>query len=475
MNTIPLSPDRMIIQGGMGVYISTPFLAKTVSMNGGLGTVSGVAAERLLATILQNGDVGGHYRRALAHFPFPNISKMVLDEFFVEEGNPRGVSKRGVPVFTVNPSRILISLTICANYAFVWLAKEGHENPVSVNYLEKIAMPHIYALTGALLAGVDFVTMGAGIPLLIPELMRNIIDGKEASYRIPVEGTSITSHTMRFSPEEFLGGKLPLMKLPGFIPIIASNLLATIFMTKVPEGSVQGFVIEEPTAGGHNAPPRTRIPDETGAVQLVYGKKDAVDYAKIAACGLPFWIGGSYASPERLAYARSIGAVGIQAGSIFALSHDSGMNVEIRQEVCKRGFKGTLVIRTDMSISPTGFPFKVAVIPSTVAESAVYDARTRGCDQGALVTLYEKPDGSIGYRCPSEPVASYVHKGGKEERAIGCGCVCNGLIANTILGNPGEFPLVTLGDDVGFLKHLMDHSRDSYGVSDALAYLLCKV
>ena len=32
-----------IIQGGMGVYISTPFLANAVSRNGALGTVSEIA------------------------------------------------------------------------------------------------------------------------------------------------------------------------------------------------------------------------------------------------------------------------------------------------------------------------------------------------------------------------------------------------------------------------------------------------
>ena len=72
-------PSFKIIQGGMGVYISTPFLANPVSQNDALGTVSGVAPERVMARILQRGDPGGHYRRALAHFPFPEVSKQVLD------------------------------------------------------------------------------------------------------------------------------------------------------------------------------------------------------------------------------------------------------------------------------------------------------------------------------------------------------------------------------------------------------------
>jgi len=471
MDIIPLSPDRKIIQGGMGVYISTPFLAKTVSMDGGLGTISGVALERLLAQILQSGDVGGHYRRALFAFPFPEFSDMVLDEFFIEEGNPKGLPKKVTPVFTVNPSRKLIALTVCANYAFAWLAKEGHQNPVSMNYLEKIAMPHVYAITGAMLAGIDFITMGAGLPLEIPQVMRNIVSGKEATYKVYVDGINIKSHTMRFHPESFFGGKLPPMKLPGFLPIVASNTLATKFMS-LPKGSVQGLIIEEPTAGGHNAPPRTRFLGKGGKVVKDYGEKDVVDYAEIAKLGAPFWLGGAYASPEKLRRALSVGATGIQAGTIFALSDDSGMDPEIRRVLRKLGFEGRLKIRTDFDVSPTGFPFKVVGLPGTIADKKFYKQRRRICDQGALVSLYEKTDGSIGYRCPSEPVLNYINKGGKLEDTVGRGCICNGLIANTVLGNPGERAVITLGDDIGFLHCLMANSHSSYSASSALQYLV---
>ncbi|MCJ7755904.1 MAG: hypothetical protein MUP13_15190, partial [Thermoanaerobaculales bacterium] len=59
-----------IIQGGMGVAISNWNLARTVSKLGQLGVVSGVALEVLLVRRLQDGDVGGHIRRALESFPF---------------------------------------------------------------------------------------------------------------------------------------------------------------------------------------------------------------------------------------------------------------------------------------------------------------------------------------------------------------------------------------------------------------------
>ena len=75
----------------MGVNISDLFLARTVSMLGQQGTVSGVALEKVLSRILQRGDPGGHIRRALSHFPFPRVAEKVLSTFYVEGG----ISKEG--------------------------------------------------------------------------------------------------------------------------------------------------------------------------------------------------------------------------------------------------------------------------------------------------------------------------------------------------------------------------------------------
>jgi len=451
-----------IIQGGMGVYVSSPFLANAVSRQGALGTVSGVAPERILARILASGDVGGHYRRALRHFPFPRVAKQVLDAYYIEEGNPQQLTPRGVPLLTIDPPEMLIALSICANFAFVHLAKEGHDRPVSINYLEKIALPHLYSITGAMLAGVDVITMGAGIPLQIPEVIKELAEGRTASYRIPVAGSGITHHTLNFNPGEFFGAKLPALKKPRFIPIIASNLLAALFLKKSPKDSVYGFVVEEPTAGGHNAPPRKGT---------AYGPKDEVNYAEMAKLGRPFWIGGSKASPEKLRWAKSVGAAGIQAGTIFALCEESGMNPNIRRMIRARGYMGDLTVRSDLNASPTGFPFKVADLPGSLSDDRVYLARSRVCNQGVLRTLFEKPDGTIGYRCPGEPVDAHVKKLGKIEETNGVRCICNGLMATVDLEDGDEPPIVTLGDDVGFLRSVMADAGASYGIADALEYL----
>jgi NAD(P)H-dependent flavin oxidoreductase YrpB (nitropropane dioxygenase family) len=464
--------NRSIIQGGMGISISTPFLANICSRLGALGTVSGVAAERVFARILQLGDVGGHYRRALSQFPFPEVVERIIARYFVPGGKSVDRDFKVVPAFSMTPSRDLIELAVAASFCSVWLAKEGHDNPVSINYLEKLQIPHVFHLTGAMLAGVDYVTMGAGITLQIPGVLDAIASGGSPSYRVYVEGAKGTE-TISFNPREFFGEKFPReLQRPSFFSIVSTEVLASHMVHKLKDlvDPIQGFVVELSTAGGHNAPPRVKgVFDETG--QPLYGPKDEVNFEKLRALGIPFWLGGGFASPEGLAEAQARGAVGIQVGSIIALSEDSGMDPTYRREMRRLGYWGELVIRTDPSASPTGFPFKMVQLAGTQSDPAVYAARKRVCDLSALVVPYERPDGKIGFRCSAEPVEAYLRKGGKLEDTVGAQCLCNGLFYGARLGNPFEIPTFTLGDHFGFLRHLMANENSSYAAPDAIAYL----
>ncbi len=447
-----------IIQGGMGPYVSNPFLAKKVCQHGGLGTVSGVAAERILPAILQRGDPNGHYRRALATFPFQDSVERIMDAFFIEDGKWKNHQTRAVPVSNLDPSTLWIDLAICANYAFVWLAKEGHDQPVSINWLEKIVLPHVYAITGAMLAGVNIITMGAGLPLHIPAVINNLVNGQPLSYPIPIVGEK-NKHIIHFDPKKFFGADLPTLTAPAFIPIISSNVLAEVCMERIPD-AVQGFVVEKDTAGGHNASPRGRlILNERG--EPVYGPRDRVNYQGLARLGKPFWVGGSYAHPGKVEEALGFGACGVQIGSAFALCDDSGITEQLRARARHLAFERQLQIRTSPDASPTGYPFKIALIPGTLSDKQVFERRPRICNHGALVELFRRDDGTIGCQCSASP-------GNLSGKAL---CLCNGLIASAGLNNEGEPCLLTLGDDTSFVEHLMEGPDDSYGVPDVFNYL----
>jgi len=51
---------------------------------------------------------------------------------------------------------------VLGQLAEVFLAREGHENPVGINFLEKVQMPHLSSIYGAMLAGVGLRDHGGG-------------------------------------------------------------------------------------------------------------------------------------------------------------------------------------------------------------------------------------------------------------------------------------------------------------------------
>lgn len=467
----------VIIQGGMGAAVSGWRLAREVSLAGQLGVVSGTALDLVLSRRLQLGDPGGHMRRALAEFPYPKMVERILERYFIPGGKDAATPFRPTSMPAVELSEEQTALIVAGNFVEVFLAGEGHGGLVGINYLEKIQPPTLASLYGALLAGVDFVLMGAGIPRWIPGALDRLSRGEAADLPIHVEGAgaedAIHSH---FDPEKFGGGPPPALKRPKFLAIVASVTLASMLARKA-SGRVDGFVVEGPTAGGHNAPPR-------GAMTLndigepVYGERDVVDLAQMRALGLPFWLAGSYGTPEGLAAALSAGATGVQVGTAFAFCEESGLQDDIKRQVLEMSRVGTARVYTDPVASPTGFPFKVLQLEGTHSADDVYACRERICDLGFLRQAYRREDGSLGWRCPGEPEDAFVRKGGTAEETIGRKCVCNALLANVGMAQvrhdgTAELPLVTCGNDVSQIaRFARSDSADSYTAREVIAQLL---
>lgn len=473
----PVSVLPKIIQGGMGAGVSNWTLANAVSRLGQLGVVSGTALDVIVSRRLQDGDPGGHMRRAIARFPFPEMAGRVLARHFVEGGRPADTPYRAIPMYArTGSARELIELCIVANFAEVFLAREGHDGPVGINYLEKIQLPVLPSIYGAMLAGVAAVLMGAGIPIRVPGVLDHFALHEAAEYALSITGSIEGDDTlMRFSPSDWIEGTPPAMKRPLFLPIIASNTLALTLSRKA-NGRVDGFIIEGPTAGGHNAPPRGK-PPLSAAGEPVYGERDVVDLAKMRELGLPFWLAGGRGTTEGLRDALASGAAGIQVGTAFAYCVESGLDTATKERVLRLAAAGSARIFTDPVASPTGFPFKVVQLEGTLSSEAEYLARTRICDLGYLREPYRRDDGSTGYRCASEPVAQYVAKGGGEDNAQGRKCLCNALMADiglpqTRAGGIGEKTLVTSGDDVADTARFLAPGAASYSAADVVTRLL---
>ncbi len=457
----------------MGVGVSGWRLARAVSVAGQLGVVSGVGLDTLLARRLQLGDAGGHIRRALGHFPFPDAVRRILDRYFVAGGLGPGQRFRPAAAPSLRSSLASTQLAVAANFVEVTLAKEGHDGLIGVNYLEKLQMSNAAALYGAMLAGVDFVLMGAGVPAQIPALLDSLADGRPGALPVDVKGGGRSPAAVGVDPAAALGDTRRLPR-PEFLAVVSSHVLAA-FLARDPRTRPDGFVVEGPQAGGHNAPPRGPLRlDPEG--QPVYGPRDVVDLEEMAALGLPFWLAGGRASPSSLSEALACGASGIQVGSIFALCEESDLDRSHKRAIVDLWREGTLRVRSDAAASPTGYPFQLAELPGTTAEDDVFAKRKRVCDVGYLRVPFVGDGGKVGYRCPAEPVEHYLRKGGRSGDTVGRRCLCNGLIAAIGLGQrrPGgtaEPAVVTIGQELTFLDHVAPAALD-YTAGDAVGYLL---
>jgi nitronate monooxygenase len=228
-----MSGSCTIIQGGMGVGVSNWKLAQTVSRAGQLGVVSGTALDQILSRRLQDGDLDGQMRRAMDSFPFPSMANRVWDTYFLAGGKAEWTSYKTVPLLAKDNPRELSELCIVSNFVEVFLAHEGHTNPVGINYLEKIQAALLPCIYGAMLAGVDTIIMGAGIPLKIPGVLDLFAHHQRAEYNMHVIGSvEGDDTTMHFDPSEFAECALPPLKRPKFFAIVSSNTLATTMVKK---------------------------------------------------------------------------------------------------------------------------------------------------------------------------------------------------------------------------------------------------
>ena len=388
----------IVIQGGMGIAVSDWRLAKTVSQTGQLGVVSGTAINSVLVRRLQDGDLDGDCRRALKAFPSQEIAQKILDTYFIEGGKAATQSYKRPPMFNLESPKSLLQLTVAASFVEVWLAREGHTGLIGINLLEKVVLPNLACLYGALLAGVDYVIMGAGIPREIPGALDLLSQNQTATLKVPVAGAAEDGVTT-FDPVSVMENTvLTPLKRPYFFPIVSSAILAAN-LKKKSTGRVDGFIVEGPLAGGHNAPPRGPMKlNDRG--EPIYGERDEVNLKDMAALELPFWMAGYYATPEKLQEVRAQGAHGVQVGTLFAFSEESGVKEEHKRNALtkittEQAPDGGWIF-TDPRSSPTGFPFKAARLSGTISEEALYLSRKRICDLGYLRHAYQKPDGSVG-------------------------------------------------------------------------------
>ncbi len=499
----------------MGVYVSNWRLAKAVAMQRPgetAGSVSGTALDVVYVRLLQLGDPGGHARRALQALDDKfgvTIGRGICDHYFIEGGKAPNARFRSAPMHMVQayddrrvfpmpngataavPFKLgddIIELLIATGFAEVWLAKEGHSGKIFINFLNKIELPLIYTLYGAMLAGVDGVVVGAGNPEGLPALCQQLAEHAAVTHKISLLYRETGEEfVLAFDPKQIAGGGFTAQPLttPAFLAIVSLEDLVKV-LAESDSTPPDGFIIEHHTAGGHNANPSGPMSKDTRG-QPIYGARDEADLAAIRAVGIPFWLAGGYGSGPKLQEALAAGANGVQVGTVFALAEESGMKPEYRSAILaalKNGVDDADLVQTT-TFSPTGFAFKVVQIQDTLSDDDVYTSRSRICDIGMLQQRgFSKPDEhgdrTLFQRCPAGPIETYVKKRGLEHNTDERRCLCNGLLSCVGLGQVKEVrgelveepAIVTLGNHLDGVRRLSRQGQTHYYVQDVVADIL---
>lgn len=439
-----------------------------------VGVVSGVALPLFMARELELGDRGGHLRRAFDHFPNKEMADRIYNKYYIPGGKAPDQPFTDIPMASMRSPRLLNEMTILANFSEVWLAKEGHDGYVGINYLEKIQWYHPAAAFGAMLAGAEYMIVGAGFPRQFPSMLarpskppkpdlpskpgmlEKLAKYEPVKYTLTVEGADADEeHCIFFNPREYIPESIASdLTPPKFVPILAYPRL---IQRMVDQYDIKAAIVEGPKAGGHLSPERDEKPFDLSTIAV------------------PVYLAGGYGSPEGLL--ESIDqhkAAGVSIASILALSKGSGILESLQREVFRRYKKGTLEIIVDPKISPTGFRFRT-VQGIGITDPEIAAGREKICDLGFLrhiaqqvITDRETSEKvkKIVYYCPADPVHGEA------------GCMCNFLSATAGYGQirkngAVEQPGVTLGADVSFIdKFIEDPEKDSYTVRQALDYVL---
>lgn len=325
-----------VIQGGMGIGLSSYTLAGAVAREGGLGVLSSAALDRILTA--------RHGRRFRAR---DAAAQDVRDARFMSQG--RGAIGMNIMVAVINQ----------------------YEDSV----------------LGSMDGGVDVIISGAGLPLALPEIA--------------------LSH--------------PRADEVALVPIVSSGRALEIICKRWKRSGrlPDAVVVEGPLAGGHLAW-KTVEEAQDPAFHLDNLLAEVLPVAK-AWGNIPVIAAGGIYTHEDIVSAIDKGCAGVQMGTRFLATYESGANDEYKDELVR-------CTEDDIELasrpgSPCGMVFRV-IKTSPFYQQALKRERAPKCDKGYLLNK--------GH-CPSKY---------ENEKTF---CICNGLLASIQLNNPNEQNLYTVG------------------------------
>jgi hypothetical protein len=150
---------------------------------------------------------------------------------------------------------------VVANFTDVCVAEHGHEGQFRLNLLERIQLPTLPGLFGAMPAGVDFVLMGAGTPRQNPAVLDSLSRLEPARLRIDVpDAEPYEAFFSEFDPRDCAPSSIQVLHRPIFLAIVSSAVLAGILVRKCAARVEQGLDrSRERSSGSISSVPRTSL------------------------------------------------------------------------------------------------------------------------------------------------------------------------------------------------------------------------
>ena len=220
-----------------------------------------------------------------------------------------------------------VELLIATGFAEVWLAKEGHSGNIFINFLNKIEVPLMYTMYGAMLAGVDGVDRGRGQPRWPAGACSQLANHQAVTNQfLGAVSEGGEAFTIAFDPQQIADGaltKTPL-KRPAFLAIVALEDLVQAAGRKRQRGA-RTASLSSTIRQAATTPTRLAPCTWMRWVSPSTADRDVPTWRRFGTSGSLSGWPADMAAGERLLAALAAGATGIQTGSVFALAEDSGM------------------------------------------------------------------------------------------------------------------------------------------------------
>lgn len=280
-------------------------------------------------------------------------------------------------------------------------AKGGRDIPVAVNIMVALSATYEDSVLGAMDGGVEVIISGAGLPLNLP---------------------SIAAKHPRASEVEL-------------VPIVSSGRAAQLICKRwAKNGRIpSAMVVEGPLAGGHLGW-RTREEIEDPANSLENLLAEVLEVSR-ANGGFPVVAAGGVYERADIDRMLSLGAAGVQIGTRFLATEESGASDEFKEALVACGPEAIVV--AVQPGSPCQLPFRILNSCGMYVD-AVQGARKAKCDKGYLLRE--------GKCLAKDDPNSYF-------------CICNGLLCAAGLEKVDEKPLFTVGSNASRVKKIVPVSE----------------